>query len=282
MADNTDPIAGLSGSDRDAALLLTNLFNSYGLGTLAPVIVDYIKQGYSSDTITVLLQQTKEYQDRFSANKVRIQKGLPALSPAEYLATEDAYRQTLRKWGLPSGFYDSTDDFKGFLESDISPVELDQRAQQASDFMNSADDNQMSYYKQFYTNGDLVAFALDPNRAAPLVGKAFKASQIGGAAMDQGLGTIDQAEAEKLANLGVTADQASSGFGQIAQARQDVNTLGGIYGGGLSTQELIDATFANDADSTKKLKTLASKERAQFGGSAGLGATSLVGNGSND
>lgn len=274
MADTTDPFGGLQGSDRDAAAALTNLFNQYGLGTLAPAIIDYIKQGYSPDTITILLQETPAYKQRFKANDVRRAKGLPELSPAEYLATEQAYRQTLSKWGLPSGFYDSPEDFQKFLENDLSPVEIDQRAQDASDFMNSASADQMAYYRQYYTQGDLVAFALDPERAAPLVGKAFKASQIGGLAQQQGIG-IGRDTAESLANAGVTENEAQQGFAQIAQNEPTLQKLGSIYNDGISQQELISAVFQEDATANKKIKKLASQERATFGGSSGVGPSSL-------
>ncbi len=270
---------GLTGAERDAALALTNLFTSYGLGSLAPTIIDFIKQGYSADTITILLQESQAYKQRFAANEQRKARGLPVLSPAEYIATETAYRQTLQKWGLPAGFYDSTDDFKTFLVNDMSPMELDQRAQSASDFMNQADANDMAFYRQYYTSGDLVAFALDPERAAPLVGKAFQASKIGGAAQTQGIG-IDQTQAERLASIGVSDDQARAGFGQIAMVQGTVNKLGDIYGNGLSQDELIGATFADDANATTKLKKLASQERAAFGGSSGIGTNSLAANGS--
>lgn len=268
----------LIGAQRDAAAALIDLFTSYGLGSLAPVIVNYLKQDYAPDTVSVLLQNTPQYKARFAANDVRMKKGLPALSPAEYLATERAYRQTLMKWGLPSGFYDSTTDFQKFLENDISPAELDQRAQSASDFINQASPQDMAFYKQYYTSGDLVAFALDPNRAAPLVGKAFQAAEIGGSAMQQGI-NINQQQAEQLAALGVTQNDALSGFGAIAGEKPTIDKLGQIYGGGLTTQELIDATFKASGDAQTKLKKLSSKERAAFGGSSGVTSDSLSQNG---
>lgn len=276
-----DGLQGLTGAQRDAAVALRDLFTSYGLGSLVPDIVNFIKQGYSADTITILLQDTKAYNERFAANNVRRAKGLPVLSPAEYIATEDAYRQTLQKWGMPSGFYDSTQDFQKFLENDMSPVELDQRAQAASDFMNQADSAQMAYYKQFYTSGDLVAFALDPKRAAPLVGKAFAAARIGGAAQEQGIG-IDSGTADSLAGLGVSDQQARSGFSQIAQMQQPLNKLGSIYGDSISQSDLINATFAGDGNTENRIKKLASQERAAFGGTSAISGGSLATNGSND
>lgn len=274
----SDPFSKLTGPNRDAAVALTTLFASFGLASLAPRIIEFIKNGYSADTISIMLTQTPEYKQRFKANDVRRANGLPVLSAAEYVATEVAYRQTLQKWGLPKGFYDSNEDAATFIGNGMSPVELDERAQAASDFMNQADAADMAFYRKYYTSGDLVAFALDPKRAAPLVGKAFQASQIGGAAQHQGIG-IDQTQAERLANIGVTDDQARAGFGQIAQVQGTVNKLGQIYGGGLTQGDLIGATFEDDAEATKKLKKLASKERAAFGGSSGIGTNSLASNG---
>ena len=94
----------------------TQMFNNYGLGTLAPKITEYVQQGFSPDTVTLKLQETPEYKQRFAGNESRRKSGLSVLSPKEYLATEDAYRQIMRSTGLPKGFYDSPDDFSKFIE----------------------------------------------------------------------------------------------------------------------------------------------------------------------
>lgn len=265
----TDPTAGLTGASRDAAVAIQDTFNSYGLGSLAPNIVNYLKQGYSPDTVSVLLQQTPEYQQRFSANTARLKAGLPVLSPSQYLSTEQAYRQVLQKWGTPKGFYDQTSDFTNFLSQDMSPAELDQRAQAASNFVNRNDPQQMAYFKQYYSQGDMIAFALDPTKAAPLVGKAFDASTIGGAAATQGI-NIGQGVAERLAGEGVTGSQAQQGFGVVATDTPTANSLGAIYGSNVSQNDLIAATFEQNAAAQLKLKTLASQERAAFQGHSAI------------
>jgi hypothetical protein len=264
-----DPATGLTGAQRDAATAIQDTFNSFGLGSLAPNIINYLKQGYSPDTVSVLLQQTPQYQQRFSANAARLKAGLPVLSPSQYLATEQAYRQVLQKWGTPKGFYDQTSDFTNFLAQDMSPAELDQRAQKASDFVTRNDPQQMAYFKQYYSQGDMIAFALDPTKAAPLVGKAFDASTIGGTASTQGI-NIGQGVAERLAGEGVTAQQAQQGFGIVATDEPTAKSLGDIYGGGLTQDELISGTFENDAAANLKLKNLASQERAAFQGHSAI------------
>src|SRR5574340_983449 len=189
----------LTGAQRDAFAALNAIFTQFGLGTLAPAIANFIRQGYSSDTISLLLQDTPEYKQRFAANAVRLKKGLPVLSPAQYLATEQSYRQIMRSAGLPPGFYDNVNDFQTFLENDVAPQELQQRVTDARNFIDTADAEQKKYFEQFYSRGDMIAYALDPNRAAPLIGKQLNAALIAGQAADHNM-AIDRAMAERMAD----------------------------------------------------------------------------------
>lgn len=270
MAFETD----LTGFNRDAFTALNDLFSSYGIGTLAPKITEFLKNGYSPDTISILLQQSPEYQQRFSANTARQKAGLPVLSPAEYLSTEKSYRQIMEAAGLPPGFYDQPQDFQKFLEEDKSPQEIQQRVQDATDFVNKSDPQTLQQFKQWYSTGDMIAYALDPDRAVPLIEKAFNASRIAGQGNRQGIG-VDQSTAELLANRGITQDQASQGFGLIAGEKPTTDKLSSIYGDGLTTNDLVKETFLNDAAATQKRSVLASKERATFGGVTGTGQDTL-------
>jgi hypothetical protein len=272
----------LTGAQRDASVALTALFTSYGLASLAPVIMGYIKDGYSADTASIMLQETSQYKTRFAGNDVRVKNGMAALSPAQYLATESAYSQVMQKYGLPSGFHDQTSDYQKFIENDVSASELDQRAQAASDFVNKNDPATLAYFKKYYSNGDMIAYALDPKRAAPLVGKAFEAANIGGAASTNGI-NIGQSTAETLAGAGVTSQQAQQGFGLVGQDAGTAANLSSIYGGQpLTTQDLISSTFktGDSADADLRKAKLASQERAAFGGISGVSTTALSSSGS--
>ena len=276
MATPTDYTGtGLTGADRDAAVALTALFKSYGLETLAPRIIDFIKQGFSADTISVMLTDTPEYKKRFAANEVRLKAGLPVLSPAEYLSTESAYRDVMKQAGVPSGFYDQPSDFEAWLGNDVSPSEIKTRVDSATEMVNSLDKNTLDQFRQFYSTGDIIAFALDQKRAAPLVGKAFEASKVAGAAKAQGL-QVDKATAEGLAGQGVNRQQAQQGFSFIASEQQNVNKLADISGASQLTQsDLVNEVFYNDAATAERRNKLASQERGRFGGSSGVGNNSL-------
>ena len=274
QASVTPDAGDLTGSQRDAFAFLTDLFTSYGLGTLAPAILKYIQEGYSSDTIAILLRETPEYKQRFAANDARIKAGLPALSPSEYLATETAYRQILRAAGLPSGFYDQNTDFQKFLENDVSPQEIQSRVAAASDFINSASAEQKALYSQWYTTGDMIAYALDPKRAAPLIEKSFAAAKVGGAATEQGL-SIDQQMAESIVARGINAEQASQGFSMIQGTLANDQKLAAISGDSITAYDEMREVFFNDAAVAQKRSRLASQERGRFSGSSAIGTNSL-------
>ena len=273
------PVSGLDNNQRNAYVAIQNMLKQFGLESLAPKILSYVKQGYSSDTISVQLQETKEWKQRFAANEVRVKKGLPVLSPQEYIATERAYRQIMQNAGVPSGFYDSTKDFQSFLEKDISPEEVNNRVKAATDFVQRADPKEVARMKQWYTTGDMIAFALDPKRAQPLVGKAFQAATIAGQADQQGVRGLDKRTAESLAGEGVSREQAQQGFGLIAGEQDNANRLASIYGQGkFSTGDLVDEVFRADASVAERRRRLASQERGSFSGSGGAGRGSLAKN----
>lgn len=266
---------GLTGDQRNAYAAIQNMLKEYGLQSLASKILDFVKQGFSSDTISLELQETAEWKQRFVANEARRKAGLPVLSPREYIETERAYRQIMHAAGVPSGFYDKQDDFRRFLEADISPQEIQGRVTAAQDFINRADPREMAAMRKMYTLGDMVAFALDPKRAAPLVGKAFQAATITGQASAQGL-SINRGLAEGLAGEGITREQAQQGFSLIAGEQDNANRLAAIHGTEkFTTEDLANETFRASNEVAERRKKLASAERGKFSGSSGASKGSL-------
>ena len=260
---------------------LSLLFKNYGLETLAPKIKDFVQQGYSADTVTLKLQETPEYQQRFSGNAARLKAGLSVLSPAEYLATEEAYRQTMRTTGLPKGFYDSPDDFSKFIANDVSPAELKQRVDLAALSVDNADPFYTKQLQDMYglSSGDMIAHVLDPERAMPFINKQVQAVQFGAAAARQGI-NVDLSTAEQFANMGVTKQQAEQGFQQVAELAPITDKLSGIYkeAPAYGQKEAITEAFGGtgSADAAARRKRLAQMEQAQFSGSSGTGKSSFA------
>jgi hypothetical protein len=259
---------------------LSQVFESYGLGTLSTKIKEYVQQGFTPDTVTLKLQETPEYQQRFAGNTARKKAGLPVLSPAEYLATESAYRQTMRAAGLPAGFYDTPEDFSTFIGVDVSPSELKQRVDVAAQTIEGADPFFKQQLKQYYgvNDADMVAYALDAERALPTLLKQTQAVQFGAEAARQGI-QPSKTMAETYAGLGVSKEQARVGFEQIAMMQPTAEKLSQISSGSrpVGLEELTSATFGGtqSAEAKMRIQNLAQEEQSRFAGQAGVGRGSL-------
>lgn len=265
----------LTGTNRDAFMALETLFKSYGLESLAGRIYGYVKNGYSADTISILLQDTPEYKARFKGNEARLKAGLPVLSPADYINTENAYRQALRASGLPSGFYDSNDDFTDWISKDVSPTEVQSRVDLATQATALAN----PYFKKALNqmgidDGHMAAYFLDPDKSLPLLQKAAATAAIGGAALGQGL-TFNQAYAEQLATIGVTATQAQQGYQQVAQELSTMQNLGALYGQKFGQAEEEQSVFGTSAEAINAKAALVGREQGSFSGATGGAAAGL-------
>jgi hypothetical protein len=265
----------LSGANRDAFMALQSLFKTYGLESLAGKIYEYVKNGYGSDTISILLQDTPEYKQRFAANQQRLKDGLPVLSPAEYIDTENSYRALLRQSGLPGGFYDSNDDFTNWIAKGVSPTEAQSRVDLATQATALAN----PFYKQALNqlgidDGHLAAYFLDPDRALPLIQKAAATAQIGSAALAQGL-TFDKTFAEQLATSGVTAAQAQQGYQQVAGELGTMQSLASVYGTTWTQAQSEQAAFGTNAAAGAQKASIVGQEKGAFSGGAGGGRAGL-------
>lgn len=266
----------LTDANRDAFLALQSMFNGFGLGSLAPKIYEYAKQGYGADVISLLLQDTPEYKQRFAGNQARAQAGLPVLSPAEYLSTERAYRQIMQDAGLPKGFYDSPTDFTKWIAGDVSPTEVKGRVDLA--VANSAQVS--TWTKQALSDlygvdqSYVTAYFLDSQRTLPLLQKQAQAAQFGGEALKRGLG-MDQGRLEDYVTSGLSQSAVSQGFQAVAEALPNIQAIAARYGetfgqGELENDFIGGGIQTNSLESsTNKRKRLASQERALFSGSGG-------------
>jgi hypothetical protein len=266
---NSNLLRNLSGDSRNVATALIQLFQQFGLGSLASRIIEMAKRGLSEDGIYLELQETQEWKARFAGNYERERAGLGMLSPAEYLTIERSYASVLQQYGLPTGFWDDPSDFAKWIGRNVSPGEVESRARMASGWVNSQDNALAKTLRDTfgYSTGDLVAMSLDPSRALPLLEKTQRAISAATAATRQGL-TADRGYAEHLADLGVTQEQAEQGYGMIAENLEPLSDLGDIYGITYSQRDLEEDVFEQIGAAKDKRKKLASQERAAFGGSS--------------
>ena len=265
--------------------ILLSEFNQYGLGSLVEPLKALIVSGPSSAELTLALRATDAYKKRFSANADRIAKGLSALNEREYLGMEDQYQNIMRNYGLPATYYakDSMGTQAGFnqlLANDVSAAELEDRVMTAQSRVINSNPEIKQALRQFYpdiTDGDILAYTLDPTKALTDIKRKVTAAEIGGAAIGAGLRT-SQTAAEGLAAYGVTKGQAQQGYGAIAEFLPIGEKLSQIYQETPYTQTQAEQEIFNLADSAtaaKKRKRLSQLETASFGGSSGAGSGAL-------
>lgn len=266
----------LSGADRDAAAALIALFKQYGLESLGPKIVDFIQQGYGQDTIVLLLQETKEYQERFRGNQLRASAGLPVLTPGDYLRIEAGYRQALQAAGMPAGFYDSPSDFHDFIAKDIAPEEIAERANEARRVADTVDplQRQVLGERLGITHGDLAAYFLDTDKALGVLERNVQQALLGAERQRAGF-EFDQGQAESLFSQGISIEEARRGYGTIAEVLPTFEKLGEIEGDEFTVSDLEAEVFGSSGEAATRRQRLASQERARFSGSAGTGQNTL-------
>ena len=270
--------------------LLFEQFSQYGLGALVAPLQALIVEGLSSAEFTLRLRDTDAYKKRFAANQARIQKGLRALSEAEYISLEDQYQDVMRRYGLPQEYYSRGDmgrqeGFEKFIGGDVSPVELEDRIQTAQRRVINAPGQIKDALTQFYggeiTNGDILAYALDPEKAIEGIKRKVTAAEIGGGAAMAGLAT-GRERAEELGRFGVTGEQARTGFATIAEFLPSAQKLSDIYrkqGLGQFTQATAEQEvfgLAGAAEAGRQRRKLTELEQAAFSGQAGAAGGALA------
>jgi hypothetical protein len=268
--------------------LLYQQFSQYGLQALVEPLKGFITSGINPSEFTIRLRETDAYKKRFAANQARINKGLRALSEAEYIGLEDQYQDVMRRYGLPDTYYTRgemgrQEGFEKFIGGDVSPVELEDRIQTAQRRVINAAPEITASLRSFYPEigqGDLLAYFLDPDKAIENIKRKVTAAEIGGAATMAGL-TTGVTRAEELGRFGVTGEQARQGFQTIADILPSATKLSEIYGRQgagpynqtTAEQEVFGITGA--AEASRRRRQLTQLETAAFSGQAGTAGGAL-------
>lgn len=283
--DSVKAIFIAAGLDEGFVNQLMNLIDGVYVNNIAPTQADVLSVIYSSDV----------YKERFAGNEI-IRKRMASgqgvagdriLTPAEYIALERSYRDIFSEAGLPSGFYDSPQDFANLIGSGVSASEVNTRVQTAAQALMTADRNTVDMLQNYYglSTGDMVAYLLDPTKATEaIIGKsnttanlknAFTAAEVGGAGANQGV-QVSKSLAEEITQAG-KAGSANSAFAAVGAAQDTYARLSGIYGQNGSSEDLTRTALQLEGGATaeKKIKKVAQKERAAFATQSALGDTSL-------
>ena len=260
--------------------ILVSEFTRYGLQALVEPLKGLITSGASSAEFSLALQNTDAYKKRFAANQKRIDAGLGALSPAEYVALEDQYQNVMRNYGLPASYYTkdsmgTQQGFEKFLAADVSATELEDRIMTAQTRVINANPEVSRALKQFYpdiTNGDILAYTLDPQQGLSNIKRKVTAAEIGGAALQSGL-SANLARAEELGRYGIDKATATEGYSAIGSGLQRGSQLASIYGESPYTQTTAEEEIfklGGATEARKQRQKVTGLEKATFGGQTGI------------
>jgi hypothetical protein len=281
-----DAIAAENLASRTSAYdLLKNEFAQYGMGDLVESVKSFIMAGVSPSEFTMRLRETTPYKIRFKANEDRVKAGLAAISEAEYIGLEDGYQNIMRNYGLPEsyyskGLYGTQEGFQKFIANDVSATELEDRIMTAQQRVINSNPEVLASLKAFYpgiTNGDILAYTLDPKNAITEIKRKVTAAEIGGAATQAGLKT-DMERAQELGAAGITKQQAQQGFQTVAEVAPRGGQLAAMYGESPYTQQTAEQEvfgLTGSVDAARQRKKLKGLEEASFSGQAGTAQGAL-------
>lgn len=262
-----DPLAG---QKEDAKVYLDNVLRDYGLESLSGWAWEQIQAGHSQERIIQELRNRPEYKARFPGMDQRRAAGLSAISEAEYINYERLARETMRRAGMPPGFWDNPNDYTSLIANDVSIQELESRVNDGWRRVAEAPAEVRAAFAEFYgVEGDtaLAAWFVDASKAEPLLLKAAEAARIGGYGTLFGL-DLAKTRAEAIVNFGKSSEQVVQALPELAErAALFAETVS--EGRDLTAEEEgLNAVLGMDATSAN---TLQRRGRARYAATSGGG-----------
>ena len=294
--DNTQQMA----TRANAREYLRGLFKQFGFDDaditgLMGQVEGWILEGLAdagTDAVLMKFRGTDIYKRRFAGMAELIGRG-QAISEAEYIGLESAYRNVMSNYGLPATYYDKPEDYARLIGAGLSVNEVEQRVVAAKQSMNPLVSAELRQYYDI-TDGDLTAYMLGLTdekglqlasaRNQEQIRTGARAAQIGAAGERAGF-SMDRALSERLGATSVgqiqdpfqmaTLSKLEGTFDQARRVADRETTLAGIDNEAFNQTDTLDAAFGD------RQKQLASerrgkRERARFTGSSGASAGSLA------
>ena len=276
---------------RSAFAILEKEFKDNGLDTLIPEIKRFMTEGYGAEEASLMLPETQAYKTRFAGNEGRKALGLPVYTPGQYITAEQTYRDLFNQYNL--GELANQETYNSLIGGAVSIDEAKARVDNVFSRIDKAPDElktQLSTYLNAYGVGDptkqrsQIALALmkGPQGINELETSLRKANIRTGAALSNinvAEENISQLE-KQLSTSGLSTEQIGNlsreAYANIAEVQPTVTKLSEIYGDqtpGLARELEQEAFFGLASQRRKKLQE---REKATFGGQAGVSTASLA------
>lgn len=266
---------------------LTATLKEHGLGDLVDVAWSYYKDptkgAGSAEATLAYLPTTTQYRDHFPGLVELGQQGR-AWTPAQWNNYYNDLQDAAVSAGLPPGMIDRADIGK-MLIGGVSKQEALGRIQAAGQSVYNADPLLIAQMRQRgFTDGDLTAFYLDPDKAAPLLERKEQEmiGRIGAAAQRTGYDPFLSTETVTgLRKLGVDEQEAEQGFATLSDLHPlFANTAGETMAGeDITREEQLGAQFGQNTAAQREITQRRQSRQAAFqgGGGAQTGGTGRSG-----
>jgi hypothetical protein len=261
---------------KNAIATLSALMSDYGLESLMNKIKSYVKDGYEADAVMAMIRTTQEYKDRFPAMATLAKKSR-AISEGAYIEFERTAAGMERQYGLPSGML--MGNVTNLLENEVSATELNDRVLLAAASAYQAPQEVRDTFQQYYNidSGGMTAYFLDPEIATPLLQRQYGAAVLGSEASRQSV-QVESGLAEELVSMGISQEQARTGFGEVARRRSLTEGRGDV----VTQEQLIGGQLMDSQEAQQQIQKAAAARvgRFQQGGASVTGRQGVTGAGS--
>jgi len=256
-------------------------FEKYGLGSLVDDVEALIMNGTPRSEAVLKLRKTSAYKLRFAGNEIRLAEGKNLYDESTYLELENDFRTSFEAYGQKALLGKTRESaqamFAEYIGSDKSPDEIKNRIKLAVDEVSNRKDIRDEFLKYFpeITDSDLVSYFLKPKETLSALTAKVRVAQIGSAASAQGL-NASLATATDLEQLGLTEQQARTGYQKIATDLPAIEKLGDIDKTDISQTTAENAYLKGLASEQRKIDQAAQRERNRFAESSGMNKVSLT------
>lgn len=253
------------------------MLKNYGLSELVQWAKDQFTQGKTPDEINLALEDQPAFQRKYSAIFDRRAKGLPPISVTDIMSYRQQALNLEHFYDLPAGMISDDQHVNTAITSDISFDELSHRVTLGASVALNQPPEVAAWLEQTYGigHGGLIAYFVDPAHAMPYIERAAASGLVAGASQRQGFGALSRAEAEQLAQAGVSADQANQVFGQLAQSKELLDPLAGT-GESAIGRDVQLGVVEGEAGAVKALQQRARERVAAGKGGGGYSGKGLV------
>ncbi len=256
--------------------------------SIADRLIDLVaNQGYTGTAITLELQNTPEFKERFAgieaykkafAGDIAAGRKAAAPTPSDYINFEKRYQDVLTRYGL--GELANRDTYAKLIGGDVSVAEMTDRVANVYDRVMNADDvlkQQLTQYFPTFGATDFARTLLTGTTPADMAGqlqRKLAAAEISSEAARAGL-TTGVERAQELQAMGISRGIARTGYSRIAEQKTGLEKLSGIY-----NQDISDIQTELEAEqfqglASQRRKRLEQQEQGMFAGRSGTSQTSL-------